>query len=206
MNRLQLVLSATLAAAVAALLAGCVPESAQPTTTSSTAQDPKKSESSSSSQSSQPSPTKSPSGQEPSLESEKFDANCESLFPADKLYQFDSNLAVISSDKAISSSTTDQQATLKGLFCDLVHLSSGSSVQYGFVKLTTASADRQVKRINSSPDQTKFPVTSSIAGAFTSPSGQFVSNQIWVTISSTEFTNPTDVSAWANLVVGSLPR
>ena len=207
-SRRRFALSIALTALLAGGLAACVPE---PTNNS---QDSKSNSSSKplnpapqSSSSTAPSPNPSESSQKPvTLTAEKVGTTCEAIFPLARLYDIDPNLALTPGQSNIESPVVGQQRNLGGLFCDLVHLSSGDVVQYGFVRLTSSSAEAQRALISSQSAGGAFQVTSSLSGTFSAPSGQFIDGAVWVTVSSPTFSAPVDASLWANLASRGLPR
>ena len=125
---------------------------------------------------------------------------CETALPLDSLYAFDSNLALIPNDRSISSSVVDKQATLQNVFCKLIHISTGETIQYGIVRLTKESAKEQSRTIAAAPQAESFQATVSQKGQFLAPTGQFVQGDYWISVSSPEFNLPADAEVWASLI------
>lgn len=186
-------------------LTGCVPEPLDSKDGSESSPSPSVSPSDSKSESS----AKSSSPGQPqseALDTEPISVDCATVFPVERLYEFDENLAVVTSAGSIASSVTQQQSQLGALYCDLVHLSSGEVVQFGFVNLTAPSAKILANRIQSLPTANAYQVTNSVRGNFEAPTGQFIDGQYWVSVSSTVFASPLDASSWSNLATQGLPR
>lgn len=133
-----------------------------------------------------PTPTASSSA---SLESQKMDKSCADIFPLGRLYEFDPNVALVSSKEPASALAT-QQLKLGGIICELTNLSSATSTQIVVSKLTPPSAEALKSQIQSASNTSGYQVATGTRAAFQDKTGQFVFNNYWVSVTSDGFTNP----------------
>lgn len=138
------------------------------------------------------------------LASEPMDKSCEKIFPVDRLYNFNANIGLIPNQAPTIAPSAQKQLELGGISCVLTNLSSGATTEVVLTKLTPQSAESKSKELESLFSQGNYQVENGITASFSNHSGQFVKNNYWVSISSTDFANPIDASRVSNLVAQGL--
>lgn len=135
------------------------------------------------------------------LTSLAMDKACEDILGLQKLYDYDSNVALVTGRAPTMSPTAAEQVRLGGVTCVIVNLSSSVETEIVITKLTEASATFKSTELSATPN---YQVNNVVRGLFTTPTGQFVSGNYWVSVSSPDFKNPVDASQVSFLVASGL--
>ena len=138
------------------------------------------------------------------LTGEKIDKSCEQVFPLERLYEFDPNIALVPGEFSISNEVTNKQIELGGISCSLTNLSSGITTQIVITKLSTDSVSIQKNLIDQAMAGGGYKVNNEISGSFISGTGQFLKNSYWVSVSSSSFGNAVEASQLSFLTAQGL--
>jgi starvation-inducible outer membrane lipoprotein len=195
------VATALIAIGVVATLAGCA--SPPPTSTEASSPTHSKSPTSTPAQTSSPSvePAPSSSATPFALTSVAMDKTCGDILGLQKLYDYDPNVALVTGRTPTMSPVAAEQVRLGGITCVIVNLSSSVETEIVATRLTEASASFKSTELSATPN---YQVNNVVRGVFTTETGQFVSGNYWVSVSSPNFTSPVDASQMSFLVASAL--
>ena len=130
------------------------------------------------------------------LEGTKLTQTCEDIFSVDELYTFNPNFSINSSQPPLQRQVADEIASIAGITCTYMNLSSGDAIQLSVAKLKQNSVtilQKQIEAVSaknlnfSTAKQTVFFELSNGNGLL-----QILKGDYWVVVTSPLFQSPEE--------------